>query len=58
MNFDEMRIFTNSLAIDGFVDKIPPNDLVHDLHDVILDGSIMEEVHRQSEARLELMSIG
>ena len=57
VDFEGMKLYTNSGSIDGLVDKRLPNDHDHDLYDAIIDGFIMEEIHGQSEARSDLMSL-
>ena len=57
VDFDGMRLLTNSQTIDGLVDKRTATDREHDLQDAFIDGLIMEEIHEQNEDRLKLMPL-
>ena len=38
VDFDGMKLYSNSGSIDGLVNKRLPNDHDHDLSDAIIDG--------------------
>ena len=57
VDFDGMRLFTNSRTTDGLVDKTTATDREHDLQDAFIDSLIMKEIHEQNEERLKLMPL-
>ena len=57
VDFDGMRLLTNSRTIGGLVDKRTATDREHDIRDAFIDGLIMNDIHGQNHERLKLMPL-